>query len=105
MAAAKQVPAKIKSFLTERASRYPTIERVLVFGSRARGDARERSDFDLAVVAPRMDPSDWSRFALDFDEEAPTLCGIDLLLLNDSIGEELRAKIAREGIVIYDRAA
>jgi len=105
MASSTPVPARIKSFLAERAARYPAIERVLVFGSRARGDARERSDFDLAVVAPGMDPSDWSRFAVEFDEDVPTLCGIDLLLLNDSIGEQLRTKIAREGVVIYDRAA
>lgn|ERR1035437_1626143 len=105
MVTPKQVPAKIRSFLAEKASQYPAIEKVLVFGSRARGDARERSDFDLAVVAPGIDRSDWSRFALEFDEGVPTLCGVDLLLLNDSIGEALRTKIAQEGIVIYDRAA
>src|SRR5438309_6644168 len=44
------MPQKVRSFVTRSASRYPQIERVLPFGSRARGDARERSDFDLAVM-------------------------------------------------------
>jgi predicted nucleotidyltransferase len=101
----KHVPAKLKSFLADRASRYPTIQRVLVFGSRARGDARERADFDLAVVAPGMNRSTWSRFALEVEDDIPTLCGIDLLLLNDRISRPLRTRIEEEGIVIYERAA
>jgi predicted nucleotidyltransferase len=105
MGVSQPVPAKVRSFLSECASRYPAIERMLVFGSRARGDARERSDFDLAVEAPAMDRSDWSRFALDVEEDIPTLCGVDLLLLNDTLAAPLRTRIKEEGIVIYERAA
>jgi predicted nucleotidyltransferase len=101
----KLVPPKIQHFLAEHAARYPAIERVLVFGSRARGDARERSDFDLAVEAPLMDRSDWTRFALDVEDDIPTLCGVDLLLINDSVAAPLRTRIKEEGIVIYERAA
>jgi predicted nucleotidyltransferase len=100
----KHVPARIKSFLSERASCYPAIGRLLVFGSRARGDARERSDFDLAVVAPGMPRSAWSRFALDVEDDIPTLCGVDLLLLDDTISLPLRTRIQDEGVVIYERA-
>lgn len=31
----------------------PYVEKVLLFGSRARGTAQERSDIDLAIVSPR----------------------------------------------------
>ena len=105
MRATEHFPERIRQFLAEKASRYPAIEKVLVFGSRARGDSRERSDFDLAVEAPKMDRSDWTRFALDVEEDIPTLCGVDLLLLNDAIAAPLRTRIKEEGIVIYERAA
>jgi len=105
MGVSQPVPAKIKTFLAQYASRYAAIERMLVFGSRARGDARERSDFDLAVEAPTMERSDWTRFALDVEEDIPTLCGVDLLLLNETLAVPLRTRIKEEGIVIYERAA
>ena len=98
-------PERTKRFLSKKASQYPAIEKVLVFGSRARGDAGERSDFDLAVVAPGMPHSTWSRFALEVEEDIPTLCGIDLVLLNDNIARTLRTRIEEEGVVIYERAA
>lgn len=31
---------------------FPQVERLLLFGSQARGDAREDSDYDLLVVTP-----------------------------------------------------
>ena len=99
------IPEKIQNFVAVRAAQYPEIEKVFIFGSRARGDARERSDFDLAVDAPKMDRSGWSRFALEFEEDIPTLCGVDLLLINDTLAAPLRERIKEEGIVIYERAA
>ncbi|MGK5082197.1 nucleotidyltransferase domain-containing protein [Bdellovibrionota bacterium FG-1] len=44
-----------------------------MFGSRARGDHHERSDFDLAVEAPDIGDEAWARFALELREKAPTL--------------------------------
>ena len=44
------------------------IEKVILFGSRARGDFRRTSDIDIAVTG-----GDFARFALDVDEETSTL--------------------------------
>lgn len=38
------------------------LDRVWLFGSRARGDFYDASDIDLAVEAPRMNRDDWFRF-------------------------------------------
>ena len=46
--------------IVERLARNPHVERVILFGSRARGDARERSDIDLAVVAPDIPDREWT---------------------------------------------
>ena len=42
--------------LAGRLARHPEVERVWLFGSRARGDNFERSDIDLAIEAPGMEP-------------------------------------------------
>jgi predicted nucleotidyltransferase len=60
--------------LARRLARHPAVERVWLFGSRARGDHFERSDIDLAIEAPSMDDSDWMRIKLEFEDEAPTPC-------------------------------
>ena len=40
--------------LVSRLGAEPSVHRVILFGSRARGDARPRSDVDLAVDAPGL---------------------------------------------------
>jgi len=73
------------------------LQRVILFGSRARGDFQERSDIDLAVSG-----GDVVSFAFDVDEETDTLLQYDVVNLDSKIQPELRASIQREGIVIYE---
>ena len=49
--------------------RYPDLEQVILFGSRATGGATERSDIDLATRGIR-DRHRLGRLALDLDETA-----------------------------------
>ena len=53
------------------------IEKVILFGSRARGDFRRTSDIDIAVTG-----GDFARFALDVDEETSTLLEYDIVNLD-----------------------
>jgi predicted nucleotidyltransferase len=87
--------------LARRLARHHVVERVWLFGSRARGDNFERSDIDLGVKAPTMGHHDWLK--LDFEDEAPKLLLIDLVRLEDA-PEELREQISEEGILVYERA-
>jgi len=80
----------------------PRIERVWLFGSRARGDAFERSDIDLAVEAPELPDDAWTRLHLDFPEDAPTLLMIDLVRL-DRADASLRSQVQDEGILLHER--
>jgi predicted nucleotidyltransferase len=89
--------------LAGRIARHPAVERVWLFGSRARGDNFARSDVDLAIEAPSMDHDDWLRIKLSFDDEAPTLLLTDLVRIEDA-PEHLREQIRDEGIVVYERA-
>lgn len=74
------------------------VTKVVLFGSRARGDYHRASDIDLALLGGDVD-----RFALDVDEETSTLLEYDIVDLNQSIPEKLRQAIEQEGKVIYEK--
>ena len=79
------------------AERYQ-LRQVLLFGSRARGDFREKSDIDLAVRGAEV-----ARFALDVDEETSALLMFDVVDLDGCVSDALREEIARDGQVIYEK--
>lgn len=83
--------------LVDMARQYE-IERLILFGSRARGDNKERSDIDLAVSGGNI-----SAFAAAVDEELPTLLLLDVVNLDAAVDEELLQSIEREGIVLYEK--
>lgn len=74
------------------------IQKVILFGSRARGDNWERSDIDLAVSG-----GDIPRFALDLDEEVWTLLLFDVVNLDEPVQPALLKEIARDGVLIYEK--
>lgn len=73
------------------------VKKVILFGSRARGDFRRKSDIDLAVQG-----GDFVRFMLDVNEETSTLLCFDIINLDENIQQELRQAIEKEGKVIYE---
>jgi predicted nucleotidyltransferase len=74
------------------------VERVVLFGSRARGNNSERSDIDLAVSG-----GDVLNFYYDAEEQARTLLMFDVVDLNREISEELKQEIDRDGVVLYEK--
>ena len=44
------IPSKLSEFLREQFAKNADIKRAALFGSRARGDHSEQSDFDVAVL-------------------------------------------------------
>jgi predicted nucleotidyltransferase len=78
--------------------------RVILYGSRARGDARDHSDYDLAFVFSPDHRDRWIRFLADLDDAALTLLPVDLLDWNEA-SESLRDEIGKEGITIYEHAS
>lgn len=90
------IKAQVLAEILELAQRYG-LKRVILFGSRARGDYQRTSDIDLAVTGGNI-----ARFALDVEEETSTLLKFDVVNLDISVQEELLRSIDREGIVIYE---
>lgn len=73
------------------------LKKVILFGSRARGDFWRASDIDLAVKG-----GDITNFALDVDETTQTLLEYDFVDLGRPIQEDLARAIEKEGIVLYE---
>lgn len=78
-------------------ARYPTVEQVKLFGSRASGTFRDGSDIDLAIIAPTMSDEE---FTLLWDEvdELPIVFSIDLLHFDRLGNQALKASVLAEGV-------
>ncbi len=75
-------------------------EKILLFGSRARGDNRERSDIDLAIYG--MSEEDRARFWSDIDD-LPTLLKFDLVHVTELTDAGLVKNIEKDGVVLYEK--
>jgi uncharacterized protein len=91
---------KIITGLKNIAENYP-VSRIVLFGSRARGDNNPRSDIDIAVYTlPEFDCK--GHFTSDI-EELETLLKVDLTFINNDTDCVLIRNIENEGVVIYER--
>ena len=74
------------------------IQKVILFGSRARGTHTERSDIDLAISG-----GDALNFTFDLEEKTHTLLMFDVVNLDKNISEDLKSNIERDGVLIYGK--
>ena len=75
-------------------------DKIILFGSRARGDNRERSDIDLAVYGVPTDRQ--GAFWADIDD-LPTLLDFDIVHVDDRTDRELVVNIEKDGIMIMSK--
>ena len=74
------------------------IDKVILFGSRARGDHKEKSDIDLAVTGGNI-----TEFRLAVDDEVRTLLMFDVVNLDEPVQKPLLQSIEQEGILLYEK--
>lgn len=74
------------------------VKKVILFGSRARGDFKKTSDIDLAVSG-----GNFARFALDVNEDTSTLLEYDVIDLDRNMQEELLDSIRKDGVIIFEK--
>ena len=75
------------------------VQKVILFGSRARGTYTERSDIDIAVVG-----GDFDAFYWDIKENTHSLLMFDIVNMDESTSDDLREEIEKDGIMIYEKA-
>lgn len=88
----------------ESVAALPFVEAIWLYGSRARGQHRERSDIDLAISAPGASESEWQQ-VLNLIEDADTLLHIDCVRL-DALpdADPLRASILADHQVLWGKS-
>ena len=74
------------------------ITKVVLFGSRARGDYHRASDIDLAVY-----DGDVTNFSLDVEEHTSTLLTYDVIDMNKNHQVGFLESIEKEGKIIYEK--
>ena len=83
--------------------RYANIEKVLIFGSRSKGNYRAGSDIDLAVIGKDIDYRLILNLQCDIDDLG-LLYSIDLLDYQKKKGTPIGNHIDRVGQVFYEAA-
>lgn len=79
----------------------PFVSRVVLFGSRARGDHHDRSDIDLAVFCDGASTGNWREVKNCLREgRIDTLLDVDCVRFDDA-ASALQERILAEGRVLY----
>jgi len=96
----KLIPPSVVNLLSKWVE-YPEINFILIFGSRALGDAEARSDIDISISAPSISLNKWLQIK-KMAEEANTLLWITVVNFEYS-PIELRKRNLKEGVIVYER--
>jgi len=92
------LPERVNVDLRKIASQYD-VAKIVLFGSRARGDNQAKSDVDIAVYGCR----DFTNFYFDVEEKVWTLLTFDIVNMDNDVSEELKREIIRDGVIIYEK--
>ena len=76
------------------------VDKVVLFGSRARVNNLEKSDIDIAVYGCK----NFLKLKMKIDEELWSLLHVDIINMDDcNISQELINEINRDGVVLYEK--
>lgn len=95
----KAVAQKLKDFFEP----FDFIDKVVIFGSRAKHNANPKSDIDLCIYSLEMSDAQFSKLKLSL-EELPILYKIDVVHFEKS-NEALRENVSRDGKLLFVKKA
>jgi predicted nucleotidyltransferase len=74
--------------------------KVVLFGSRARGDNKEKSDIDIAIFGCER----FGELKDKIDNDLWSLLSVDTINMDSSyISEDLKNEIRKDGVVLYEK--
>ena len=77
------------------------VDKIVLFGSRARGYNNTKSDIDIAIYTlPEF--TNKGHFSSDI-EDLETLLKIDTVFISEATDQKLIRNIQKDGIIIYER--
>ena len=90
---------RIINEIIDISKKYYGINKVVLFGSGARGDNELKSDIDLAVYCD----SDLSLFIEEIENTTHTLLEFDFSDMNNIVDDFFIEQVEKEGIVLYEK--
>ncbi len=88
-------------WIIQAVEQQPEIERLVLFGSRAKGCHRKGSDVDLAIKGEEVSYDSVTRLSEQLNEEIPLPYMFDVLDYGTLAEPALKSHIDRVGIVLY----
>lgn len=88
--------------LQKYCSTNPSIDEVILFGSRVRGDYKRTSDIDLALSTNHLSHNQQNLIEQDI-HEMPTPLKIDVVFMDRLTKENFISNIMEDGVLIYER--
>jgi len=76
------------------------VDKIVLFGSRARGDYSPVSDYDIAIFENHLSTLDKARLR-DQVDEIETLKKIDIIFVQENFTDDLMESIKRDGVILY----
>jgi len=83
-------------------AKYTQIEKILLYGSRAKGNYRNGSDIDLTLIGDQLDYSQLSSIESDIDDLFLPYA-FDISIFKDIDNPDLVDHINRIGVVLYEK--
>jgi len=83
-------------------SQYHQISKVILFGSRAKGNYKAGSDIDLTIFGDEIDLKLFHKIELEMDDLLLPY-KVDLSIYNDLKNEDLKEHINRVGVIFFQK--
>lgn len=88
------IPVNVVQKLEDFFKQFDFIDKVVIFGSRARGDNAPKSDIDLCVYSLKMSKDEFVKLRRELDD-LPILYKMDIVHFENS-SDELKENILRD---------
>jgi predicted nucleotidyltransferase len=85
-------------------SQYPNIQKVLLYGSRAKGNYRNGSDIDLTLIGENISYGQLSKIDIQIDDLLLPYC-FDISIFKDIENLDLIDHINRVGLIFYEKSS
>ncbi|TXD79746.1 nucleotidyltransferase domain-containing protein [Algoriphagus ratkowskyi] len=89
--------------IRDYAKKYSNIEKVIIYGSRAKGNYKPGSDLDLVLIGDHLEFRDQLNFSGDLDDSYQPYF-FDVAIEGHIRNESLLDHVRRVGKVIYDKS-
>ena len=83
-------------------SRYPQVNKAVLYGSRAKGNSKPGSDIDLTLIGDKLDLHLLNKISLDLDDLLLPYI-FDLSILDQINNQDMLEHIQRVGQIFYEK--